>query len=268
MLDKLIDKLKAYAGSKRKAVVGVHGDLYSTTAVALCLKALGAMRTECVLAAMRVADEEERVRNALQGTGAFIRIADTGQIVTELAYRCYYPDVESSMEAVRKRVPLAEYDVLRYLADCIGGFVVNPVTLDHRMLGEITEADRLADLAPFWNMHAREVRELAEELGLPRHVQERLVDPDRVERIGCDLADAECMWAKFINDEYRDTGRNQVLMYTGKWPVHVMYCKNWNWYPKKLSGKEEAVARAHNKGLPQIRKLMLDDLSDDVADWR
>lgn len=264
MLDKLSKALKSYAGSERKAVVGVHGDLYSTAAAALCIKALGAERTECVFTAVRQDDEQPAVTEALAGLGALIRIVAVGELISELSYRCFYTDVHSCMEAIGERRSLVEWSVLRYMADCIGGFVVNPVTFDHRMLGEITAADRLADLAPFWKRHAGEVWSLAKEMGVRKYALDKIVDPDMVERLGCDLRDAEAVANKFNDCDYFDEHGNFVCIHTEKWPSRVTVKTARGWVPKTLSKEEAAVVRAHNKGLPLIRNLSLDMLDYDT----
>lgn len=262
-LESLEKGLRTYIGS-RKAVVGVHGDLYSTTAAVLCAESIGRDKTICVLPYIRLNDELHVVKEALKDNKLDVRLVDIGRSLAELTSSCYFEDVVSSMYALHMRGPLLGGAALQYMAACIGGVVVSPVTFDHRMLGEITAADRLADLAPFWKLHAGEVWSLAKEMDVSKYALDKIVDPDMVERLGCDLRDATELVTKFNNCDYRDEHGNFVCLHTEQWPSKVTVRTERGFVPGMLSKTEAAVVRAHNKGLPLIRNLSLDMLDCDT----
>lgn len=251
--------LRTYIGS-RKVVVGVHGDLYSTAAAVLCAESIGRDKTICVLPYIRLNDELHVVKEALQDSKLDVRLVDIGRSLTELTSSCYFEDVVSSMYALRMRGSLLGGAALQYMAACIGGVVVSPVTLDHRLIGDIQVGEYLADVAPFWGMHATQVHRLARDLGVSKVALDRIVDPDFHEEHGFDLSDVADMVDKFNHDQYRDEQNRSVLLHTAAWPTAIVGRRDGKWEPVPLSKEEKAIIREHNGNMASIRKLALDSI--------
>ena len=160
-----------------KAIIGISGGKDSTIAAALCVEALGADRVVGVMMPQGqqkdIADSKE-VCKTLNIPNLTINIGSTFQSL------CYEIDMAGDADHMSSMVPMIKTNLparirmtTLYAVAALypNSRVVNTCNRSEDYVGYSTKyGDAAGDFSPLGNLTVREVLEIGDELGLPRHL--------------------------------------------------------------------------------------------------
>ena len=250
----------------RKAVVGISGGKDSTVVAKLAMEALG---KDNVLGVTMPKDREDlcefqyQVANALGLTlikvpidNAFYSIlSDAQRPLFEKGLVGHDPDMRMAGINLQPRLRMA---TLYYVGRLMNAFVLNTSNFDERLVGYSTIwGDNVGDYGPLLYLHVSEVKQLGYDLGIPKEFvdippSDGLSGKTDEEALGFTYQEVEDLYIKFSTN-YRDPGTGWICVDLEEWPEEVIIGETQEeadtGIPVKLSDKELAIVRMHNKNL-------------------
>lgn len=263
----------------RKAVVGISGGKDSTVVAKLAIEALG---KDNVLGVTMPKDREDfcefqyQVANAIGLTlikvpidNAFYSIlSDAQRPLFEKGLVGHDPDMKMAGINLQPRLRMA---TLYYVGRLMNAFVLNTSNFDERLVGYSTIwGDNVGDYGPLLHLHVSEVKQLGYDLGIPKEFvdippSDGLSGKTDEEALGFTYQDVEDLYKKFSTN-YRDPGTCWICVDLEEWPEEVIVGETPEeadkGTPVKLTGKELAIVRMHNKNLFKYNSIEIAGFND------